>query len=283
MNVPDTVLTFIFENGRLLPPGGETDPFCPEYSDQQISVVIPPGQTLTVVEQHTGSRPDDAPLHRQMTLERDAHLHYLVCQQLDASATLTGSLTVSQQESSCFQAGFFSSGSLCEKQTIAVRQTGPHADCLLYGLCQPVQDGQSLLHEADVQHLAAFGKSRMLFRGLLAGKSRAFFQGRVTVSPLGQGAVVRQGSHYLLLSEGAEAGSRPELEICQDEVMCSHGATIGQLDDAALFYLRSRGIERSLAEKMLQAAFVADVLGEVPPSLQPWLFQTMGYDHADFV
>jgi len=239
---------------------------------------VPENQSLLLVEEH-GGNPIHHELNMEIVLEKNASLHLLKYQNLQSSAHLHATLKIIQQEGSHLQAGFFSKGALEESQTLTLHQTGTGATSLLYGFSGPTQDRQCLRHEMDIHHLAPYGQSRMLFRGILDGQSKTFLRGRVNVSPDGKHATVSQGSHYLLLSDRAEASTLPELEISQDEIKCSHGATIGQLDEEALFYLCSRGIGPDHAEKMLRQAFVADVFENIPSPLKPWLFQQMGYDH----
>jgi len=110
--------------------------------------------------------------------------------------------------------------------------------------------------------------SRQLIRGVLDDKSRGVFQGRVRVAPDAQKTDGQQMSRALLLSREAEADAKPELEIFADDVVCSHGATVGELDETLLFYLRSRGISEAEARTMLIDAFLVDTLEEV--SYQPF-------------
>jgi len=109
--------------------------------------------------------------------------------------------------------------------------------------------------------------SRQLIRGVLDDKARGVFQGRVRVAPDAQKTDGQQMSRALLLSREAEADAKPELEIFADDVVCSHGATVGELDESLLFYLKSRGIAEAEARTMLIDAFLVDTLEEVsyPP------------------
>ncbi|MFO1407295.1 MAG: Fe-S cluster assembly protein SufD [Steroidobacteraceae bacterium] len=111
-----------------------------------------------------------------------------------------------------------------------------------------------------VDHFAPATTSEMDFRGIAAARGRGVWIGKAVVHPGAQGTRARQASRNLLLSAGAEIDTRPELEIYADDVQCSHGATTGQLDPAALFYLRSRGLDASSARAALTRAFAAPVL-----------------------
>lgn len=119
-----------------------------------------------------------------------------------------------------------------------------------------------------VSHEYADCASRQLIRGVLDDKSRGVFQGRVRVAPDAQKTDGQQMSRALLLSRDAEADAKPELEIFADDVVCSHGATVGELDETLLFYLKSRGIDEAEARTMLIDAFLVDTLEEI--SYQPF-------------
>ena len=119
-----------------------------------------------------------------------------------------------------------------------------------------------------VSHEYADCASRQLIRGVLDDKSRGVFQGRVRVAPGAQKTDGQQMSRALLLSRDAEADAKPELEIFADDVVCSHGATVGELDETLLFYLKSRGIDELEARTMLIDAFLVDTLEEI--SYQPF-------------
>ena len=119
-----------------------------------------------------------------------------------------------------------------------------------------------------VNHEYADCASRQLIRGVLDDKSRGVFQGRVRVAPDAQKTDGQQMSRALLLSRDAEADAKPELEIFADDVVCSHGATVGELDETLLFYLKSRGIDGAEARTMLIDAFLVDTLEEI--SYQPF-------------
>jgi Fe-S cluster assembly protein SufD len=114
-----------------------------------------------------------------------------------------------------------------------------------------------------VDHLAPDTRSLVDYRGVAAGRGRAVWNGKAVVHPGAQKSQARQVSRNLLLTAGAEIDTKPELEIYADDVQCSHGATTGQLDPAALFYLRSRGLDETQARSALTRAFAAAVLSRM--------------------
>jgi Fe-S cluster assembly protein SufD len=114
-----------------------------------------------------------------------------------------------------------------------------------------------------VRHTAPKGTSRQTVKNVLAGRSRGVFQGRIEVARGAQGTDGYQMNRALLLSPDAEIDTKPELEIFADDVKCSHGATVGELDAEQLFYLRSRGIPDQEARSILVRAFLAEALDPV--------------------
>jgi Fe-S cluster assembly protein SufD len=123
-------------------------------------------------------------------------------------------------------------------------------------------------HFIHVDHACPRGTSRELFKGILDGQARGIFTGRVLVRPGAQKTDAGQVSSNLLLSEDATVDTRPQLEILADDVKCSHGGTVGQLDEEALFYLRSRGIDRPTARALLTWAFAAEMVERLPGSVR---------------
>jgi Fe-S cluster assembly protein SufD len=127
--------------------------------------------------------------------------------------------------------------------------------------------GASLLKDrqhADVtmvaDHTAPACTGREVFKTVLDGEARGIFQGKIIVRPQAQKTDARMATHALLLSDGAEADNKPELEIFADDVQCGHGATSGDLDEDLLFYLRARGIPAKEAESLLIQAFVGEAV-----------------------
>ncbi|MEN8145866.1 MAG: Fe-S cluster assembly protein SufD [Gemmatimonadota bacterium] len=119
-------------------------------------------------------------------------------------------------------------------------------------------------HHTLQHHAAAHAHSDLLYKGALTGGARSVFRGLIRVDPDAQLTDAYQTNRNLLLSDDASATSLPNLEIEADDVRCSHGATVGQVDDAQMFYLMSRGLNRKQAERLLVFGFFEEVLGRVP-------------------
>lgn len=132
------------------------------------------------------------------------------------------------------------------------------SECTLNGLFL-AGGSQHVDNHTLIDHAVPHTTSRELYKGILAGRSKGVFHGRIVVRPDAQKTDARQASKNLLLSPGAEIDTKPQLEIHADDVRCTHGSTIGQLDADALFYLRSRGLDEARARGLLTRAFAAEV------------------------
>jgi len=126
---------------------------------------------------------------------------------------------------------------------------------------------QHLDNYMKVEHAAPHCNSRQFYNGILEGRSRGVFHGRIIVHKDAQKTNAKQTNRNLLLSDEAQIDTKPQLEIHADDVKCTHGATIGQIDEDAIFYLRSRGIAEASARTMLLSAFARESLGRVKNEL----------------
>ncbi len=134
-----------------------------------------------------------------------------------------------------------------------------NSQCTLNGL-YITQGNQHVDNTLNVEHRASHTNSRQWYKGVLDDTSRGAYSSRVVVQPGAHKSDAEQTNNNLLLSNTAEADSRPQLEIYDDDVKCSHGSTVGELDKDALFYFRARGLDETVARSMLVNAFAADVL-----------------------
>ena len=132
------------------------------------------------------------------------------------------------------------------------------AECALDGLYL-VSGGQHVDNHTRLEHAKPHCDSREAYKGILDGQATGVFHGRIVVQPEAQRTDSKQTNDNLLLSDDAAINTKPQLEIYADDVKCTHGATIGQLDEDALFYLRSRGIGTAMARSLLIYAFATQV------------------------
>lgn len=146
---------------------------------------------------------------------------------------------------------------------ITVDFVGPHASANLSGI-YVCKDEDELSLKVTVRHRTGDCASRQLFNGIVAGSAKTAFDGRIIVAPDAQKIKAFQENHNLLLSDSAKAETRPQLEIYADDVECSHGATIGKLNEDEQFYMRSRGIPEAEAKVLQMISFLSPVLEHVP-------------------
>jgi len=154
-------------------------------------------------------------------------------------------------------------GAALARTEIDAELGAPGAHVSLDGLFL-VEGTQHADTQLKVRHAAPHCTSHELYKGILDGKSRAVFNGRIIVDPDAQKTDAIQSNRNLLLSAGALVNSNPQLEILADDVRCTHGSTVGRLDEEAIFYLRSRGIDRATAESLLTYAFAAEIVQQIP-------------------
>jgi Fe-S cluster assembly protein SufD len=199
----------------------------------------------------------------QAILGENSSLEIVTLQRQGEEAFHLSALDVEQQRSSRFVSHLFSMGGAVARDEIHARLTGEGADTLLNGLFLTVGEQKADLLTV-VDHAVPHGTSRQTYRGVLDGRSRGSFTGRVIVRADAQKTDAVQSNKNLLLSREALVNSTPQLEIRANDVKCKHGSTTGQLDADALFYLRSRGLSLEAARSLLTYAFASDLVRRVP-------------------
>jgi len=187
--------------------------------------------------------------------------HYRV-QSENMQATHLGSLHVRIGRDATYDGFGLHIGGRMSRTEIFARLEGEGGHCALNG-AYLMKGREHCDNTTVIEHTVPHTTCREIFKGILDDESRGVFQGRIVVHKGAQGTDGHQLSNALLLSDKAEMDAKPELEIYADDVKCSHGATTGQLDETALFYLRSRGIPEALARNLLIQSFLAGALDEI--------------------
>ena len=173
-----------------------------------------------------------------------------------------GRVDVKQLRDSRFVSHSLAIGAPLSRVDIAVSLSGVNASCVLNGLYL-IGGRQHADHHTRIDHVSPGCASQECYKGVLSGRAHAVFNGKVVVHAGAEGTDAKQSNSNLLLSGHAEVDTRPELEIYADEVKCAHGATVGQLDLEQLFYLQSRGLDKTSARNVLTFAFADDVLTQI--------------------
>jgi len=192
-------------------------------------------------------------------LEDGANLSHLKIQRESPRAFHVGTIEAEQKRDSHYQSFSFSTGASLARTNVYTTLDGDGAGATLNGLY--MLDGeQHCDHQTRIEHAQPNCFSRELYKGVLDGASHGVFNGKVYVHPIAQKTDGKQTNNVLLLSERAQVDTKPQLEIFADDVKCTHGATVGRIDQTALFYMKSRGINNDLARRLLTYAFAAEVL-----------------------
>ncbi|MEK7286236.1 MAG: Fe-S cluster assembly protein SufD [Nitrospirota bacterium] len=172
-------------------------------------------------------------------------------------------LDVHQGQGSQFSSHLTALGAAIGRHAVRADLSQEHAAVSLNGLYLP-DAGQYLDHPIFVSHTAAHCTSKQLYKGVVGAEGRGGFYGKIVVAKNAMKTDASQTNKNLLLSESSQVETRPRLEILADDVKCAHGATVGQISDEALFYLRSRGIGLDKAKALLTYGFVSEMLNLVP-------------------
>jgi Fe-S cluster assembly protein SufD len=212
-----------------------------------------------LVESHEGNAEYQVNAAVELKVGDGAHVDHVKITGDGAGALHVSSLLAEIGARARFNEFLFTTGGAVVRNQLFVRFAGEGTIASIGGatLLRNRQHADTTLL-AD--HAVAGCTSRELFKSVLEDQSRGIFQGKIVVRPHAQKTDAKMATHALLLSEGAEADNKPELEIFADDVQCGHGATSGRLDDELLFYLRARGIPEKQAQALLVQAFVGEAV-----------------------
>ncbi len=201
-------------------------------------------------------------MRTDVTVGASACIEHYKLQRESRKAFHISELRVHQAAASAFHSHSFSFGGALVRNDIRVGLDAEDATCTLNGLF--LADGrQHVDYHTYIDHRQPRCVSQELYKGILSGRARGVFNGAVYVHPGAIKTDAHQSNNNLLLSRDAEIDTKPQLEIYADDVKCSHGATIGQLDENMLFYLRSRGIQEQSARGLLVYGFARDIIDRI--------------------
>lgn len=235
---------------------GET----PLLFNSRICVMLESGASLELVEQFESphDHANTSNIILQAELGDGAHLQHVRFQQEAETAVLVTRTEVSQQTDSEYAYFGFDLGGGLVRHDLHASLLGSGAKSGING-AYLLDGNRHVDNQTRVDHIAPGGFSDQYFRGVAGGSGRAVFNTAVCVHPGADETEARQSNANILLSARAEIDTKPELEIYADEVVASHGATVGQLDEMAVFYLRSRGLNEQEARQILTTAFCQSV------------------------
>lgn len=249
-------------------------------------IVAGPHSRATIVESYLGL-PEDLYLTNAVTevvLAENAVLDHYVLQQESTAAFHFLTLAVHQDRHSTFTSHSLATGGAFARSEINCELADEGITCILRGV-GAVAGRQHLDTQTQIDHAKTYGTSQQLYKGILSGHASGVFNGKILVRQDAQKTDARQTNNNLLLSEDAVIHTKPQLEIFADDVKCAHGATVGRLDEEAVFYLRSRGIGLETARSLMTYAFGSETINLVTNEvirdrlaelLAQWISQTCG-------
>ena len=234
----------------------------PEGSLPRVLIVAGRNSSVQVVETYAGSGAYWRNAVTEIYAEENARVDHYRAQVESLDAYHTGRLQASQQRDSYVSSFSISFGAAVARNDIGTRLNGSGCECSLDGL-YAVRGDQLVDHHTSIDHAMPHCNSHQLYKGVLDDRARGVFNGKIFVRPDAQKTDAVQSNKNLLLSDQSEVNTKPQLEIDANDVRCTHGATIGQLDSEAAFYLQSRGIGANRARNLLTYAFAADALERI--------------------
>jgi Fe-S cluster assembly protein SufD len=237
----------------------------PVASHPRTLVFVGKNGALTVVERYVGldaTRPYLTNAVTEIVLQENAILDHCKVQAEGAAGHHVANTQVVLQRSGSFTSQYVSLGGALTRNEVRVRFDGEGAVATVNGL-YVARGKQHMDNFTVIDHAVPNCESHELYKGILDGQAHGVFNGKIFVRQDAQKTNAKQTNKVLLLSDGAVINTKPQLEIFADDVKCTHGATVGQLDEAQLFYLRARGIPEAEARRILTFAFANDLVGRI--------------------
>jgi Fe-S cluster assembly protein SufD len=234
-------------------------------SQARVEIEVAAGASAEFIEYHVSDGDEDhyANSVLSMAIGEDADVKHVRIQNRSVRHVQTGRTSIAVGRNAELRMASYDLGGGLIRNDIDIDLSEPGADVAFDGLYL-AGDGQHIDNHTRVDHRAGPATSTQEYRGILNGHCRCVWNGKAIVHEGADGTDASQANHNLLLSEKAEIDAKPELEIYADDVKCSHGTTVGQLDEAALFYLRSRGLDKRHATQVMTHAFAAGLVQRAP-------------------
>jgi Fe-S cluster assembly protein SufD len=233
-------------------------------------VVVEENAQVQIIERHQSLAPHDVWTNTvtEIFAEKSANIDYYKIQNDRTDASLVDNTYISQDQQSNVKVHTFSFGGKITRNNLNFYHKGEHIESTMKGITI-IEDQQHVDHYTLVHHAQPKCESHQDYKGIFSDQAVGVFNGKILVDKIAQKTNAFQQNNNILLDDKATINTKPQLEIFADDVKCSHGCTIGQLDEDALFYLRSRGIPKKEAKGLLTYAFANNVLESVAiPSLK---------------
>jgi Fe-S cluster assembly protein SufD len=234
------------------------------FSPIRIMLSAAKGSSVSILESHIGLGTQNyfsAPV-TEISAAENSEVNYFKIGLESENAYHLGNIMLRQERDSRTNLMFFTTGGKLVRNEVRVKIDGSNANASINGLTV-LDNLQHVDNHTVIDHALPHSESREKIKGIYAGKSKGVFNGTIIVRKDAQKTNAYQSNQTVLLSKDASIDSKPQLKIWADDVKCTHGATVGQLDEDALFYLRSRGLDKNTARNLLVHAFASEVLTEI--------------------
>jgi Fe-S cluster assembly protein SufD len=233
--------------------------------NQRLLVLCGAASTASVIEHYAGARSEQQSFTNGVTellVEAGATLHHYRLHQEEAAALHIGRVHARLETQATFTSFHLAMGSVLKRVDLVVDHCGQGAHSEVNGIYLP-RGNDHVDYHTCIEHRVPNCTSSETFRGIIGDEATAVFNGRIHIHRDAQKTSAQLSNRNLLTSARAEVNTKPELEIYADDVQCSHGATVAQLDEMSLHYLRSRGVSRAQAQVMLSVGFINEVVDTV--------------------
>jgi Fe-S cluster assembly protein SufD len=234
-------------------------------TSQKVILQVGSSASLTLVEQFNDQVQSTNQLALQQTsielMANSQLMHYRLNLDSD-NATQVSQVKTKIGKDAVANSFYIGLGGRLIRTDIDVLHVGENAECNMTGIYLPANE-QRIDYHTNIEHRVAHCRTNEVFRGIIADKASATFNGKIHIFQDAQKSDAQLNNKNLLLTNQAEVNTKPELEIYADDVKCAHGATVAQLDEKSVYYLQTRGINRQKAKKMLSVAFVQELLNTI--------------------
>jgi len=230
----------------------------------RVLVVAHERSEAKIIEKYVtlGDQPHFTNVVTELVLEDSARIEHCKIQDESLNAFHVATIQGYQKRSSHLLTHSISLGGAIARNNVIPVLDAEGCECIMNGLYL-TRDTQLVDHHTTIHHVKPNCNSHEFYHGILDGKSQGVFNGKIFVRPDAQKTDAKQTNRNLLLSDEATINTKPQLEIFADDVKCTHGATVGQLEDEHIFYLRARGIGKEMARRMLVHAFASDIVNRI--------------------
>lgn len=252
--VQEPIFLLFLSTGRVA--GAITNP--------RVLVVAHERSQAKIIEKYAtlGDQPHFTNAVTELVLEESARLEHCKIQDESLNAFHVATIQGYQRRNSNLLTHSISLGAAIARNNVIPVLDAEGCECTMNGLYLG-RETQLVDHHTTIHHAKPHCNSHEFYHGILDGKSQGVFNGKIFVRPDAQKTDAKQTNRNLLLSDDAMVNTKPQLEIFADDVKCTHGATIGQLEDEHIFYLRARGIGLEMARRMLVHAFASDIVNRI--------------------